>query len=240
MKKIIFLAALFMMLLNIPDATGQTDSLRLGRECKVVLYNGFQTEGKIINRSNDTITLKTDITKLFIPVKDVKYVMDLDVEITDLEIIDTLNYSDYVIESVKSDTTGKCDLYLQDKSVLSGVLLVADTDTTLKVIKENKSKIINLAGIRKIVFKSSAPFGKGYLIGSIIGAGVSFLTIYLFSLGGADVYHYIVYSGLGSIPFGIIGGLFGELFARDDIYLFNKGIYPGKVKRIKALIQKHT
>jgi hypothetical protein len=119
-------------------------------------------------------------------------------------------------------------------------LLVIDADSTIKVIKENRTKVLNIAGIRKIVFKTTAPFGKGYLIGSIIGAGVSFLTIYLFSLGSADVYHYIVYSGLGSIPFGIIGGLFGELFARDDIYLFHKGIYPGKIKIIKAAIEKHT
>lgn len=240
MKKIIFLAALFMMLTNCIYVNAQTDSLKLGRDCKVVLYNGFQAEGKIVNRASDTITLQTDITNLFIPVKDIKFVMDPDAEVSDMEETGTLDYSRDVIDAVKTDTTGRCNIYLQDKSVLNDVLLVTDSDSTIKVIKENRTKILNIAGIRKIVFKNIAPFGKGYLIGSIIGAGVSFLTIYVLSLGGAEVYHYIVFSALGSIPFGVIGGLIGEIFSKDDVYLFNKGIYPQKVKRIKALIQKHT
>ena len=240
MKRIAIFAALFMMLANCFNVNAQNDSLRLGRDCKVVLYNGFQAEGKIVNRASDTITLKTDITNLFIPVKDIKFVLDPDVEVSDIGEMDTLTYGIDEINALEIDTSGRCDIYLQDRSVMSDVLLVIDTDSTIKVIKENRTKVLNIAGIRKIVFKTTAPFGKGYLIGSIIGAGVSFLTIYLFSLGSADVYHYIVYSGLGSIPFGIIGGLFGELFARDDIYLFHKGIYPGKIKIIKAAIEKHT
>ena len=72
MKKIIFLAALFMMLANCIYVNSQTDSLKVGRDCKVVLYNGFQAEGKIVNRASDTITLQTDITNLFIPGNDIK------------------------------------------------------------------------------------------------------------------------------------------------------------------------
>ncbi len=240
MKRIAIFAALFVMLANCFNVNAQNDSLRLGRDCKIVLFNGFQSEGRIVNRTSDTITLRTDITNLFIPVKDIQFVLDPDVEVSDLYEMDTLTYGIDEMNAVGIDTSGRCDIYLQDKSVMSDVLLVIDTDSTIKVIKENRTKILNIAGLRKIVFKTTAPFGKGYWIGSIIGAGVSFLTIYLFSLGSADVYHYIVYSGLGSIPFGIIGGLFGELFARDDIYLFHKGIYPGKIKIIKAAIEKHT
>ncbi len=239
MKIIIFLAALFMMLAYCFNTNSQTDSLRLGRDCKVVLFNGFQAEGKIVNRASDTITLQTDITKLFIPLKDIKFVLNPEVDISDIEVMDTLSIIDY-IDAVKIDTTGRCDIYLQDKSVMNDVLLVIDTDSTINVIKGNRAKILSIAGIRKIVFKNIAPFGKGYWIGSIIGAGVSFLTIYVLSLGGGEVYQYIVYSALGSIPFGIIGGLIGEIFSKDDVYLFNKGIYPQKVKRIKTLIQKHT
>lgn len=240
MKNVCFLAAFIVMLLSSYDVMGQADSLRSGRECKVVLFNGFQAEGKIINRGLDTITLQTDITNLFIPVKDIKFVLNPDVEVSELEEMNTMTYGIDEFDAVKIDTSGRCDIYLQDKSVLNDVLLVIDTDSTIKVINEDRTKILSIAGIRKIAFKTTAPFGKGYWIGSIIGAGVSFLTIYILSLGSADVYHYIVYSGLGSIPFGIIGGLFGELFARDDIYLFHKGMYPQKINIIKAAIEKHT
>lgn len=238
MKKIFFLAALFMMLAVSLDANGQTDSLRTGRNCKVVLYNSFQAEGKIVNRASDTITLQTEITKLFIPVKEIKFVLNPEIQLSDLEETEELKKDEF-IEAEKIDTTDKCDLYLNDKTMMSGVMLVKDTDSTIKVIKENRTKIQNISGIRKIAFKTTAPFGKGYLIGSLVGAGISFVTILLLSLGSAEVYQYIVYSALGSIPFGVIGGLLGEIFARDDIYLFESGNYPAKLKRIHYAMSKH-
>lgn len=238
MKKIIFLAALFMMLSNCINLYAQSDSLKLGRDCKVVLYNGFQVEGKIINRASDTITLQTEITKLFIPVKEIRFVLNPDIELSELEETEEIKKDEF-IEAEKIDTTDKCDLYLNNKTMMSGVLLVKDTDSTIKVIKDNRTKIQNISGIRKIAFKTTAPFGKGYLIGSLVGAGVSFVTILLLSLGSAEVYQYIVYSALGSIPFGVIGGLLGEIFARDDIYLFDSGNYPAKLKRIHYAMSKH-
>ncbi len=240
MKRIAIFAALFMMLANCFNVNAQNDSLRLGRDCKVVLYNGFQAEGKIVNRASDTITLKTDITNLFIPVRDIKFVLDPDVEVSDIGEMDTLTYGIDEINAVEIDTSGRCDIYLQDKSVMSDVLLVIDTDSTIKVIKENRTKVLNIAGLRKIVFKTTAPFGKGFWIGSIIGGAIGIVYLYLVSMGEAELYHYIAFGTLSALPVAVVGGLFGELFARDDIYLFHKGIYPGKIKIIKAAIEKHT
>lgn len=237
MKNILILAVL--ILLGVSVYSQQTgDSLRTGRACKIVLFNGFQAEGNIVSREADTVVLQTDITKLYIPVKDIKFVLNPEVEVSDIEEADEIKKNDF-IEVTKIDTTDKCDLFVNDKSFMSGVLLVKDTDTTIKVIKDNKSKILNIAVIRKIVFRSNAPFGKGYLIGSLIGAGVSFVSIMLLSMGSAEVYQYIVYSALGSIPFGVIGGLLGEIFAKDDIYLFENGIYPAKIKRIHYAMSNH-
>lgn len=243
MKNIILVAALFLMIANCSYSQGQSDSLRLGRNCKVVLYNGFQAEGRIVNRASDTVTLQTDITNLFIPVKDIKFVLNPDVEVSDLEEMDTLKYSRDVIDAVKIDTTDKCDIYLHDRSVMKDVLLIIDTDSTLKVIKENRTKIISIAGIRKIVFKVSAPFGKGYLFGSAIGFFIGFIPL-AFSEGGghpdfSGVGPGILFGLLCSIPAGLVGGVVGVLTAADDVYLFDNGIYPAKIKRIHHAMSKH-
>ncbi|NOS84121.1 MAG: hypothetical protein HOP31_03175 [Ignavibacteria bacterium] len=243
MKKIIILGAFIVMLVNCLDAIGQTDSLRLGRNCKIVLYNGFQSEGRIVNRTSDTITLQTDITNLFIPVKDIKFVMNPEVELSDLEETDTLSYSREVVDAVKLDTTDKCDVYLQDKSVMRDILLVIDTDSTLKIIKENRTKVIGIAGIRKIVFKTSAPFGKGYLFGSAIGFFIGFIPLAFIADGGhPDISGFgpgILFGLLCSIPAGLIGGVVGVITASDDVYVFDNGIYPAKIKRIHHAMSKH-
>ncbi len=219
------------------------DSLYYGRVCKLVLFNGFQAEGKITNRSADTVTLQTDITNLFIPVKDIKFVLNPDVELSDLEENDTLNYKTINITKVKIDTTDECDIYMNDKSILAGVELVKDTDSTLKIIKNDRSKIINIAGIRKIVFKTPAPFGRGYLIGSGIGFLIGFFPLALSKGGGhPDISGFgpgVIFGLICSVPAGLIGGVIGVLSASDDVYLFENGIYPVKIKRIIYAMEKH-
>ena len=244
MKIILIIFSISIFLTGSTFAQNNTsDSLRLGRNCKVVLYNGFQAEGRIVNRASDTVTLQTDITNLFIPVKDIKFVLNPDVEVSDLEETDTLNNSRDVVDAVKIDTTEKCDIYMNDKSVMIDVELLIDTDSTLKVIKEDRTKVINIAGIRKIVFKTSAPFGKGYLFGSAIGFFIGFIP-FAFSEGGGHP----DFSGIGpgilvgllcSIPAGLVGGVVGVLTASDDVYIFDNGIYPAKIKRIHHAMSKH-
>ena len=206
------------------------------------MYNGFQTEGKITERNNDTLKFQTDITNLFIPVKDIKFVLNPEVELSDLEEIDTLDYNKIIVPVVKVDTTEECDIYMDNKSELSGVKLIIDTDSTLKTIKDKKTKIINIAGIRKIVFKTSAPFGNGYLTGSLVGLGVGFLTGILYAHGSSSSYVIpgsILLGLITSIPAGLIGGVIGVLSANDEVYLFDKGITPMKSKRIRYAMEKH-
>lgn len=219
------------------------DSLYSGRVCKLVLFNGYQTEGKITNRGVDTVSLQTDLVKLFIPVKDIKFVLNPDVELSDLEEIDTLNYKTINITVVKIDTTDECDIYMNDKSVLAGVELVKDTDTSIMFIKNKRSKVINISGIRKIVFKPSAPFGNGYLVGSVAGFFLGFSTLAFRKPSGE--YHIggigqgILFGLICSIPAGLIGGVIGVLSASDDVYLFENGIYSVKIKRIFYAMEKH-
>ncbi len=244
MKKVFFV--LVLLLCSVQFTSGQNtkgDSLFTGRVCKLVLYNGFQTEGKITDRINDTLSFQTDIINLFIPVKDIKFVLNPEIELSDVEEFDTLKYNEVYVHVVKIDTTEECDIYMDNKSVLKDVKLIIDSDSTLKTVKENKTKIIGIAGIRKIVFKPSAPFWKGYLYGSLTGFVIGFTPV-AFSKGGGHP----DFSGVGvgvifglvlSIPSGLIGGVIGVLAATDDVYLFDNGIYPAKIKRIKYAMGKH-
>lgn len=235
------LAALIMLLLlySVSYCSTAGDSLAFGRKCKIVLYYGFQAEGEIVKRSDDTVKLQTDVTLLSIPVKDIKFVLNPDIELDDIEDTELSGSEEQPVLGVIQDTSDECDLYLDDKTVLNDVMIIAENDSTFRIVKDKRSKPVDVAGIRKIVFKSRTPFGTGYLIGSAIGFAVSFLTIYILAQGSGEVYQYIVYCSLGSIPFGIVGGVFGEIFSKDDVSIFNKGIYPAKLKKIRFLIDKH-
>ncbi len=244
MKIILIVSIIILNLVSTANSQNNSgDSLRLERNCKIVMYNGFQAEGKIINRAADTITLQTDVTNLFIPVKDIKFVLNPEVELSDLEDNDTLVYGRDVVEAVKIDTTDKCDIFMNDKSVMTDVRIMIHTDSTLKVIKENRTKILNIAGVRKIVFKTSAPFGKGYLFGSAIGFFIGFIPLAFIADGGhPDISGFgpgILFGLLCSIPAGLVGGVVGVLTAADDVYLFDNGIYPAKIKRIHHAMSKH-
>jgi hypothetical protein len=219
------------------------DSLFTGRVCKLILYNGYQAEGRITERKNDTLAFETDIVKLFIPVKDIKFVLNPEVELSDLEENDTLKYNKITEPVAKIDTSAECDVYFDNKSVLKDVRLILVTDSTLKAIRDDRSKIIKISGIRKIVFKPIAPFVKGMLVGAGIGFLVGFLPV-AFSEGGGHP----GYCGFGpgvfiglicAIPAGLIGGVVGVLVASDDVYLFDKGVDPKKTKRIRYIIEKH-
>lgn len=243
MKNIMILFALLALIIGSAYAQQTSDSLREGRYCKVVLYNGYQAEGTIVQRGNDTIEFKTDIVELSIPVSDIKFVMNPEIEVSDLEEVDTIDYKKIPVVEPKIDTTNECDIYMTDRSVMKDVLLIVDSDSTIKVVKENRSKIVNIAGIRKIVFKASAPFGNGYLAGSVVGFFIGFIPL-AFSKGGGHP----DFSGIGpgvilglicSIPTGLIGGVIGVLTAYDDTYLFENGIYPAKIKRIRHAMSKH-
>lgn len=241
MKNAVIFTVLFLLIPVIIQAQ-TSDTLREGRNCKVVLYNGYQAEGTITERGSDTIKFKTDVIILSIPVKDIKFVMNPEFELSDIEEIDTLDHNRIPVVEEKIDTTAECILYFNNKKVYNNVQLIVDTDTTLRVVKGDQSKIVNIAGIRKIVFKSPAPFGRGYLYGSSIGFAFGFFTLAFNRSGGENIGGVgpgILFGLLCSIPAGLVGGIVGSLSASDDVYLFDNGIYPQKIKRIKHAMSKH-
>lgn len=240
MKNTIILAVLILLSTSVySQQTG--DSLRTGRACKLVLFNGFQAEGQIISRGADTIIMQTEITKLRIPVTDIKFVLNPDVELSDIETEATGSLYENSIEISKPGFTNDCDIYLDDKSTLIKVKLSVETDSTIKAFKEGGYKSINIASIRKIEFKPASPFGKGYFIGSLVGAGVGLISLLYLSewSGTTSVPRIIAYCALTSIPAGLIGGVIGLLTAENDVYIFEKGKSIVKSKRIKYILEKH-
>ncbi|HMQ99626.1 MAG TPA: hypothetical protein PKE39_11435 [Ignavibacteria bacterium] len=242
MKIILLVSIIILNLVSTANSqNNSSDSLRLGRNCKIVLYNGFQAEGKIVNRGSDTITLQTDVTRHDIPVNGIKFVLNPEIELSDVEENPTGKYEELNIETVRIDTTEYCDIYMDDKSSYLNVRVILDTDTTIRVVKDNRSKTVNIAGIRKMEFKPSAPFGKGYFIGSLVGIGIGLVTGLSISGGHGSIGFpgLIAFCFLASIPAGLVGGVIGAITAKNEMYLFEKGLKANKIKRIEFIIKKH-
>lgn len=241
MKKILIIAVI-LFVTAISFSQSKTDSMAIGRNCKIVLFNGFQAEGRIRSIINDTLQLETEITNLHIPVKDIKFVMNPDFEVSDIEENDTLDYQNTTVIEPKIDTTDECDIYLDNKLTYKDVKLIAITDTSIKLVKEDRVKIINIAGMRKIVFKPSSPFGKGLLYGALGGFAFGFFALAFHdnhgeSIGGVGAG--VIFGLICAIPTGLVGGVIGVLASGDDVYLFDKGITPAKIKRVKYAMEKH-
>ncbi|MBZ0202228.1 MAG: hypothetical protein K8I03_04345 [Ignavibacteria bacterium] len=241
MKKLIIVLSILISINLLYSQESQKDSLMIGRYCNIVLYNKFQAEGKITGRNADTVWLETDITLLHIPIKDIKLVLNSEFELNSDGVpeID----SPKVNIMVTADTTDECDLYLDGMVKLSEMKLIPGSDSTFFAIKGSKKKEIKYSDVRKIVFKVSAPFGRGYLVGSGIGFIIGFLPLALSKGGGhpdfSGVGPGVIFGLICSIPAGLIGGVFGVLAANDDVHMFDKGDYVAKTKKIKYIIQKH-
>ncbi len=219
------------------------DSLQPGRICKIVLYNSFQADGKILKVINDTLTLQTDITNLHIPVKDIKFILNQNQDVPEAEIIDTVHYEILEVLPMGIKMTDVCDVYLEENTELKDVRLIKDTDSTLKVFKEDRYRVINISVVRKIIFTSQAPFLKGALIGGGIGFLIGFIPP-TFSKGGghpdlSGPEFGLIFGSLFAVPSALIGGVLGVLFAYDEKYDFKPGLNKEKLIAIRQIMEKH-
>jgi hypothetical protein len=143
-----------------------------------------------------------------------------------------------------SDTSELCDLYLKGKVFLKDVHLLLKNDSTLLAIKQTKTRTVSISDIRKMVFKTPAPFWTGYLAGSVIGFLGVLVPVMIASAGensesGDFGLGLLIAIGV-SVPAGLIGGGISFLASPDDTYLFEAGTTTAKTKRIKYLLMKHT
>lgn len=236
----VYLATMITLLLSVMGYCDEaSDSLFVGRECKIVLSYGFEAEGTITRTNPDTVWLRTKYKELGIPVKDIKFVLNPEEEPSELGFDSTV----VVVVSSKVDTTDECNVYLSSKSVLKDVELVFESDSTLIAVKEKKPRRIWLRDIRKIVFKPVAPFGTGFLIGGGVGFLIGFIPA-VFAGEGGEWYlggrYGFLFGLVMAVPCGLIGGVVGLIGSKDDVYNFDKGLSHAKVKRMKYVMKKHS
>ena len=154
------------------------------------------------------------------------------------------NIVDEFVFSSSPDTSEVCEVYLKKNNLLKDVNLLMKNDTTLFALKKSRLKPINISEIRKLVFKPPSPFWTGYMVGAGIGFLSGFIPVIIAGMNDDNSENVSIgvglLFGLGvSIPSGLIGGVISMLTSADDVYFFDAGISPAKVKRIKYLIKKH-
>jgi hypothetical protein len=200
------------------------DSIYVGRKCNIVLHNTFQTDGEIISVGADSIVFKGEFGVYTIPRSQIKTVNNWDIEEEETgEIVQIADTSEY------------CDVYCEKGVKLTDVKLVKESDSTILILKYRKIKSYPVSSIRRIVFRHS-----GFLTGSMIGLGAgTAVSALIFMAYSGDLFLSVFYGALVSIPVGVIGGIIGAIIANDEVYEFEKGSPPAKVKKINYIIGKH-
>lgn len=107
----------------------------VGKQCKVVLFNGFEAVGKISYLTADSMRLKSEMTEHKILVKDIKYILKPDEDVSVREDPENIIKE---IESqiiVRDFASGECDVYLSDKTLLKDVNVLFISDTSVYAVK---------------------------------------------------------------------------------------------------------
>lgn len=212
------------------------DSLKTGKICHFTLVNGYQTMVEITRVDADSVSFKTETKEFRIPRSQILCVNRPDYEIEQI-----------VQEENKIFTSVDCNVYTDNGLKYSDMNLMSMGDSTLLMLRKSQTspdieKTIRINDIRKLEFEGPG-FGRGMLIGSLIGFGMGLA----FCLSMPDLigYNNLPFEDMMgislscAIPSGLIGGLIGAIFRKDDIYLLPKGYSNPKAKRIKYLIEKH-
>ena len=134
-----------------------------------------------------------------------------------------------------SDTTGECDVYLKNRSLLKNVRMVSLSDSSLVIMKDSVRRVINAADVMKIVFTAGAGFWKGALIGMGISVGVFTAIGALSGYPGLG----IVYGLVTGLPVALLGGLIGAFADKDEVYYLTKMNTRNKIKRIRYIMSLH-
>ncbi len=136
--------------------------------------------------------------------------------------------------------TDECDVYLRNRSLMKEVSIIKMADSTVYFAKDGVTRNIHINEINKIRFAGPS----GFWTGAAVGAGISFLGWTFIGLAFADKEHFdeIFLVGLaGGIPCGLVGGLIGLIFEKDNaFYDLSSGNPRARLKRLRYIIGKHT
>lgn len=160
-----------------------------------------------------------------------------------------LNNSDPIVLKSKifkaiSDTTYDCTVVTGSRSIYKKVNLYGLKDSTLRMLDGEFSEEVHIKDIRTIKFHA-----RGFWRGAAIGGGLGFV---LGAIGGADGISFGDGSNEGSfgeaflggfilgIPFALIGGGLGALFADDQFYDLSNLNFETKRRVVGYLVKEYS
>ncbi len=145
-----------------------------------------------------------------------------------------------------SDTSSTCTITMNSRSVYKDVQMFGLKDSTLGILKDEKSVRLNVSDIRTIKFDA-----KGFWTGALYGGTAGFLAG--FAIGLLEGFDFSGHGGSGNVkfgqgvaagiflavPFGLIGGGVGSLLANDHLYDMSGYSFIKKRSLIYFLIKEH-
>ncbi len=140
---------------------------------------------------------------------------------------------------ILKDTSYLCTIITNSRSVYKDVNMFGLKDSTVKFLKDDITGKLKIDEIRTVKFR-----GAGFMKGALIGYGIGFVSGFIlggqsfgysgsFKFGNAMIGGFII-----GIPFALIGGGLGSLFAEDKLYDLGKMDLEAKRKKLMYLMKE--
>jgi len=144
------------------------------------------------------------------------------------------------ISVILKDTASECTVITSSRSVYKDINLFLFKDSTVRFLKDDATGKLNISDIRTIKFK-----GAGFMKGAVIGWAIGFVSGFIigcqdfgfsneFNFGNGMLGGFII-----GIPFALIGGGIGALFAEDKLYDLSNLDFDSKRKKILFLMKEY-
>ena len=144
------------------------------------------------------------------------------------------------ISVILKDTASECTVITSSRSVYKDVKLFLLMDSTVRFLKDETTGKLIISDIRTIKFK-----GAGFMKGAVIGWAIGFVSGFIigcqdfgfsneFNFGHGMLGGFII-----GIPFALIGGGIGSLFAEDKLYDMSYMDRVAKRNKIKYLMKEY-
>ncbi len=155
------------------------------------------------------------------------------------------NTSNKTVSDKITDTTYDCEVITISGALYSDVNISGLSDSSVKILKKDSVTEIMIKDISSIKF-----YRRGFWKGAMIGMGTAFAIgllagkgIYTTGDGGSNEFkvgNVLLVGIILSVPFGLIGGGIGHLFASDQLYVLSNSSFEEKRKEVRYLIKEYS
>lgn len=141
---------------------------------------------------------------------------------------------------ILKDTANDCTIITSSRSVYKDVNMFGLKDSTVRFLKDDLTGKLMINDIRTIKFK-----GTGFWRGALIGYGIGFVSGFIigcYDLGFSNEFKFgdgFAVGFLIGIPFALVGGGLGSLFAEDKLYDMGNMNLEAKRKKIMYLMKEY-